>query len=59
MSLELTDGCLSIFSGVELHNTRALGASIWFILDFSAVNLANGLKEFDKIFVAGRPRQLR
>jgi hypothetical protein len=53
---ELSDGCLSILSGIELHNTSATGASIWFILDFRLLDRANGCEEIDEIFVAGRPR---
>lgn len=51
--VQRTDGSLSVALARELDNTSALGAAIGLVLNLSALDLADGGEEVDKILVAG------
>ena len=55
---ELGDGTLAIVGVVESDNTSTLRATIALVLDLGLLDFANRLEEFDKVIVAGRPREL-
>ena len=56
--LELGDSSLSLLDLGKLNDTAALGARA-LEENLRELDLACGLKQFDKIFVRSRPRQLR
>ena len=43
---------------VELDNTGAARAAVALVLDFRALDGADGLEELDEVFVAGAPGEL-
>lgn len=53
-----TNCSLSSVGSIKLNNTSTAGAAVRLILDFSAVNLANGGEQIDQVLIASRPRQL-
>lgn len=55
---ERTDSSFSSVRTVELNHTGATGATIGLILNFGAINLADGGEQVDEVLVAGRPGQL-
>lgn len=59
VALELGDGSLGRVSAVEADNSTATGSTAGLVLDLGLFDLSNGREEFDKIFIAGGPGELR
>jgi hypothetical protein len=53
-----TDSSVSIALDGELNDTASTRTAIGLVLNFSALDLSDGGEEFDKILVAGTPRQV-
>lgn len=58
VALELGNGRIGSLGGVETNDTSTARAATWLVLDLSLLDLSNRTKEFDQVFVAGRPRKL-
>lgn len=55
---KLTNGGLGGIGSIELDNTSAAGTTVGLILDFGAINFADGGEQVDQVVVASGPRQL-
>lgn len=54
----LTDGGVSGIRSVELDDTGAAGTAIGLVLDFGAIDLADGREQVNQVVIASGPRKL-